>query len=182
MRERELKFIVPEDFAWTDVDLGEDLRLVQEEPLRYDTIYVDTSDLRLAGWGCSLRHRSGEGWTLKLVPTADGGLLERPELEFRDTSEVPVAALAIVAAYLRGSVVRPAVTPVLEPELRARVQEILDVELSDDVLAWELGPAGEWTKVPTVRGIEAHIRLEELALARAAGSQAPHAATSAPHA
>ena len=75
-----------------------------------------------------------------------------------------------------------AVTPVLEPELRARVQEILDVELSDDVLAWELGPAGEWTKVPTVRGIEAHIRLEELALARAAGSQAPHAATSAPHA
>jgi len=110
MRERELKFIVPEDFSWGEVDLGSDLRLVQQEPLRYDTIYVDTPDLRLAGWGCSLRHRSGEGWTLKLAPSADGMVLDRPELEFRDTAEVPVQALAIVAAYVRGSVVRPAVT------------------------------------------------------------------------
>jgi len=105
-----MKFIVPEDFLWTDVDLGEGLRMVQDQPLRYDTVYVDTSDLRLAGWGCSLRHRSGEGWTLKLAPTGDGLVLERPELEFRDTSEVPVAALSIVASYVRGSVVRPAVT------------------------------------------------------------------------
>jgi len=110
MRERELKFIVPDGFSWTDVDLGKDLRVTAQDPIHYDTVYVDTSDLRLAGWGCSLRHRSGEGWTLKLAPSADGALLERPELEFRDASEVPVAALAIVAAYLRGSVVRPAVT------------------------------------------------------------------------
>ncbi|HXY71838.1 MAG TPA: polyphosphate kinase 1, partial [Actinomycetota bacterium] len=75
-----------------------------------------------------------------------------------------------------------AVTPVLDSDLRAGVQEILDVELSDDVLAWELGPDGEWTKVPTVRGIETHVRLEEFALARAAGSPAPHAATPATHA
>ena len=110
MRERELKFIVPEDFSWTDVDLGKEFHLIAQEPIQYDTVYVDTTDLRLAGWGCSLRHRSGEGWTLKLAPTADGLLLERPELEFHDASEVPVAALAIVAAYTRGSVVRPAVT------------------------------------------------------------------------
>jgi polyphosphate kinase len=74
-----------------------------------------------------------------------------------------------------------AVVPVLDPDLRASVQEILDVELSDDVLAWELGPDGEWTKVPTVHGIETHVRLEEFALARAAGSPAPHAAAPATH-
>jgi len=75
-----------------------------------------------------------------------------------------------------------AVVPVLDPDLRAGLQEIFDVELSDDVLAWELGPDGEWTKVPTVRGIETHVRLEEYALARATGSPPPHAAAPAPHA
>ena len=110
MSEREIKFLVPETFSLDRVDVGRKLRLTPGGEDRYETVYVDTADLRLAGWGCSLRHRSGEGWTLKLAPTVDGTLLERPELEFRDTSEVPVAALAIVAAYLRGSVVRPAVT------------------------------------------------------------------------
>jgi len=136
MRERELKFIVPEDFSWTDVDLGAELTLVREEPLRYDTIYVDTSDLRLAGWGCSLRHRSGEGWTLKLTPATDGGLIERPELEFRDMAEVPVGALAIVAAYLRGAVVRPAVTlqTVRSPfRLEDAGAHVLGVATVDDV-------------------------------------------------
>jgi len=74
-----------------------------------------------------------------------------------------------------------AVVPVLDPDLRARVQEILDVELSDDVLAWELGPGGEWIKVPTRRGVEAHVRLQEFALART-GQPATHGAAPATHA
>jgi hypothetical protein len=41
------------------------------------------------------------------------------------------------------------------------------VLLEDDLLAWELGPDGVWRRVPVVHGVNAHRRLEELALARA---------------
>ena len=58
------------------------------------------------------------------------------------------------------------VAPVTDAELAARLEEILAVNLSDDVLAWELGPGG-WTKVRNKVGIDAHARLQELAEARA---------------
>jgi len=58
------------------------------------------------------------------------------------------------------------VTPVTDPALTARLEEILAVNLADDVLAWELGPDG-WSKVPTTTGINTHDRLQELAEARA---------------
>ena len=38
--------------------------------------------------------------------------------------------------------------PVDDPELQARLQEILDVNLADDTLAWELLPDGRWRKPP----------------------------------
>jgi polyphosphate kinase len=60
-----------------------------------------------------------------------------------------------------------AVVPVADPELQARLQEILDVNLADDVQAWSLGPDGGWSKVVTVQGISSHTRLQELALERA---------------
>jgi polyphosphate kinase len=53
--------------------------------------------------------------------------------------------------------------------LRARLAEILEVNLADDVLAWELGPDGSWAKVPTVAGVSTHERLQEIALARQQG-------------
>jgi polyphosphate kinase len=59
------------------------------------------------------------------------------------------------------------VAPVTDPELTSRLDEILAVSLADDVLAWELGPAG-WQKVPTVAGLDSQLRFEELALERAA--------------
>ena len=61
------------------------------------------------------------------------------------------------------------VAPVTDPELAARLEEILVVNLSDDLLAWELSADG-WTKVPTTTGIDAHARLQELAEARAFGT------------
>jgi polyphosphate kinase len=64
-----------------------------------------------------------------------------------------------------------AVTPVGEPALAARLDEILDVELTDDVLAWELAADGRWHKVPTVLGINAQLRLQELAAERARGER-----------
>jgi polyphosphate kinase len=60
-----------------------------------------------------------------------------------------------------------AAVPVTDPELLARLQEILDVNLADDTLAWELRADGSWTKVPMATGINTHHRLQELALERA---------------
>jgi polyphosphate kinase len=60
-----------------------------------------------------------------------------------------------------------AMTPVDDPELQARLQEILDVNLADDTLAWELGGDGGWTKVATTEGVNTHLRLQELAFERA---------------
>ena len=60
-----------------------------------------------------------------------------------------------------------ALAPVEAPALRARVDEIIDIELADDVLAWTLGPEGTWTKVPTEVGLNAQERFQELATERA---------------
>jgi polyphosphate kinase len=60
------------------------------------------------------------------------------------------------------------VAPVTDPALTARLAEILEVNLEDDVLAWELTPQG-WRKVKTKAGINTHQRLQELAEKRALG-------------
>ncbi|MDP9420737.1 MAG: RNA degradosome polyphosphate kinase [Actinomycetota bacterium] len=60
-----------------------------------------------------------------------------------------------------------AVAPVEDPELRQRLQQVLDVNLADDELAWELGPDGTWSKVERVEGVNTHIALRQLAQARA---------------
>ena len=59
-----------------------------------------------------------------------------------------------------------ALAPVTDDELRGRLQEILDVNLADDMLAWELLPDGRWRKVPTVEGVHTHRRLQEQRLQR----------------
>jgi polyphosphate kinase len=60
-----------------------------------------------------------------------------------------------------------ALVPVEERALTVRLDEVLDVGLQDDVLAWTLGADGTWTKVPTERGLNAQHRLQELAVERA---------------
>jgi polyphosphate kinase len=59
-----------------------------------------------------------------------------------------------------------AVAAVDDAALQVRLREILEVNLADDVLAWTLGPDGEWTKVRTVQNCDTHLRLQELATAR----------------
>jgi polyphosphate kinase len=56
--------------------------------------------------------------------------------------------------------------PVLDPALCARLDEILQTELEDDALAWDLGSEGAWTKVETERGLNAQERLMQLAVER----------------
>jgi polyphosphate kinase len=62
-----------------------------------------------------------------------------------------------------------AVVPVADAELRQRLDEMLALTLSDDVLAWELGPDGCWSKVPTRKGIDSQVALQQLAIERASG-------------
>jgi len=61
-----------------------------------------------------------------------------------------------------------ALVPVRTPALQRRLGEILDIELADDQLAWELLPSGEWRKLRGSAGIDSHRRLQELATSRAA--------------
>lgn len=59
-----------------------------------------------------------------------------------------------------------ALVPVTDPALQFRIDEILDVVLADDNLAWEMLPDGSWRRVPHQGGVDAHVALQELALAR----------------
>jgi polyphosphate kinase len=58
-----------------------------------------------------------------------------------------------------------AVAEVLDPELKARLDEVLEVNARDDVLAWELRPDG-WARVPAGR-FEAHVAFQRVAAERA---------------
>jgi polyphosphate kinase len=75
-----------------------------------------------------------------------------------------------------------AVVPVTDPRLCQRLQQILDISLADDMLAWDLGPDGSWHKVPTVRGLNSHERFKELALQSAHGNGNGNGVNGVPHA
>jgi polyphosphate kinase len=64
-----------------------------------------------------------------------------------------------------------AVAPVEDPALRARLDEIIEASLDDDVLAWELDADGSWHKVSTERGVDAQERLMALAVERGRGGR-----------
>ncbi|HZK73661.1 MAG TPA: CYTH and CHAD domain-containing protein [Clostridia bacterium] len=109
MLEREVKLGAGPAFHLPDLTgVVDGVVVTAPEAVRLETVYFDTGDLRLARWGVSLRHRAGEGWTLKLPPThasgegPDKSLLERDELTFQGgAKKPPPAAIAIVRAYVR---------------------------------------------------------------------------------
>jgi len=113
------------------------------EAVRLETVYYDTPDLRLARWGVSLRHRAGEGWTLKLPPVRAAGqpqgqLLERDEITFQGgPKKPPEGAVAIVRAYVRKAELVPvARLSTIRRRVRlvdgagTRVAEVVDDEVS----------------------------------------------------
>jgi polyphosphate kinase len=55
-------------------------------------------------------------------------------------------------------------TPVLDPNLTVRLDEILELELADDTLSWELNSRGCWDKVPKTRGINAQAEFRSRSL------------------
>jgi polyphosphate kinase len=61
------------------------------------------------------------------------------------------------------------VTPVTDPDLTGRLQEILDVMLADNIQAWELSEDGSWQRrhpAESERRVATQRRLRELALRR----------------
>ena len=59
------------------------------------------------------------------------------------------------------------VVPVHDPELQARLFEVLDLVFADDTNAWELGSDRRWRRVPNTHGVNSQDRLKELARERA---------------
>ena len=59
-----------------------------------------------------------------------------------------------------------AIVPVDDPELQDRLQEVLDVNLADDQLAWILRPDGTWERIDGDAGTETHLSLQELTAQR----------------
>src|SRR5918998_1502488 len=128
VREREAKLPVGFDFVVPDLTAVVDDVTAQEpaEHLLY-AVYYDTLDLRLARWGASLRHRSGDGaeWTVKLPEDSDGQALVRREFAFHAEPEsVPTEAVNLLRAYVR----EVALQPVVRLQTRRVVIALRDAE------------------------------------------------------
>jgi polyphosphate kinase len=61
-------------------------------------------------------------------------------------------------------------TPVVDPDLQARLDEVLECELADDVLAWTLGTDGRWTRAPEGGTHDSHVRLQQRTIERVAAT------------
>jgi polyphosphate kinase len=59
-----------------------------------------------------------------------------------------------------------AITPVEDEMLKDRLEEALEVGLTDDLLAWELGEDAVWSRVPTKVGVDSHLTLQRRAQIR----------------
>jgi CHAD domain-containing protein len=137
--EREVKLGAGPAFHLPDLTAVVDgVTVTPPEAVRLETVYFDTPDLRLARWGVSLRYRAGEGWTLKLSPSTEEGMLERDEITFQGgPKKPPAAAVALVRAYVRTSELVPvARLSTMRRRVRllgadgGRVAEVVDDEVS----------------------------------------------------
>jgi len=82
----------------------------------------------------------------------------------RDDTEYVIGSADMMPRNLDRRV--EAMLRVSDRRLRARLDEILELNFADDVLAWSLEADGTWTKVPVVHGIDAQVALQDFALAR----------------
>jgi CHAD domain-containing protein len=110
--ERETKLDADDAFEMPDLEAAaKDVAVTDEGTTTYRTTWYDTPDLRLAGWGASLRFREGEDWTVKL-PAGEGDRREiaRAEHVFAgDASAPPEPAASLVRAFVRSGSLAPIV-------------------------------------------------------------------------
>jgi len=130
VREREAKLTAEPGFDLPDLSPAIHGMSCRPLPPRdLDALYYDTRDLRLALWGITVRHRTGEGqsegWTVKLPDGDDGPALVRRELAFPgEATTVPSEVSAMVVAYTRSE----PLIPVARLHTRRKGVELLDGE------------------------------------------------------
>jgi CHAD domain-containing protein len=109
VHEVELKLGAPPGFGLPDLSgVAEAITPRPAESARLRTTYWDTQDLRLARWGCSLRLRAGEGWTVKLPGEVAAGVLARPEVTVPGPPNAPPeAAVDLLRAFVRTERLEP---------------------------------------------------------------------------
>ena len=108
-REREIKLAAPAAFRMPPLtDPGGDVFAGPDETLVLDATYYDTDDLRLVRSGATLRHRSDEGWLVKLPAGVGNEVLSRDEHSFPGApSAPPDAALDLIRSLIRSADVAP---------------------------------------------------------------------------
>jgi inorganic triphosphatase YgiF len=144
--ERETKLAATAGFQMPSMDsLVTRTTAVTRPVLELEACYYDTADLRLARWGITLRHRSGEGglhWTLKLPSAVAEQTVERQELVFAgDPALVPPEAADLIRAYVRGRSLTPVArlhTSRNPIEIRATDGLVL-AEIVDDLVSVRVG-------------------------------------------
>jgi CHAD domain-containing protein len=107
MLEEERKYEVDAAFVVPDLAAASGCRVVAKSPLTLTATYWDTTDLRLARAGASLRHRKGDPdpWTVKLPADAPGA---RHEISRSGKSgRVPEELLGLVCSVTRGADLSP---------------------------------------------------------------------------
>jgi CHAD domain-containing protein len=138
MIEREVKLGVWPGFTLPDLtDVVAGATVAPTEVQRLEAMYHDTTDLRLARWGITLRYRTGEGdgdgWTLKLPKGSGDGVLVRDEIiVLGDPRTVPAEIHDHVAAWVRSATLQP----VAKMQTQRSVTRVLgrdDTELAEVV-------------------------------------------------
>jgi CHAD domain-containing protein len=86
--------------------LADGVSAIARVPRTLMAVYYDTADLRLARWGVTVRHRTGDsggsGWTVKLPEGEEGPALVRRELSFEGpAARMPAGATSLIRAYAR---------------------------------------------------------------------------------
>lgn len=138
--ERERKLAGSADFEMPELDHVIDGVLAVPRPdQQLDAVYYDTTDLRLARSGITVRFRTGEGgagkWTVKLPEGLAGPSMVRREIEVHAPGRVVPHE---VASLVRGHVRSALLAPVGTIRTRRRLVELRDgggvalAEVADD--------------------------------------------------
>ena len=114
MRETELKFAVDRSFQIDDIRGQAGVAAVQPlDPQELTSTYYDTTDLRLARSGVTLRFRTGEEeplWTVKF-PSHGTDARVREELNYAGSpDEIPAETADLVIGHCRSAALEPVAT------------------------------------------------------------------------
>ncbi|HEX6476383.1 MAG TPA: RNA degradosome polyphosphate kinase [Acidimicrobiales bacterium] len=151
-----------------------------DDPAIIDALYAASAagvpiDLVIRAICCLRPGVPGLSETIR-VRSIVGRFLEHSRIfSFGGVGERPEVMLIGSADLRRRNLDRriEATVPVVDPELRGRLREVLDLLLADDTQAWTLGQDGCWSRVPTELGISTQRSLMAAALERAQRRREP---------